>query len=169
MNNSLSYKLILITIILSLIAFVLPLIGFDAHLANTVFSLTISVGQILALMLLLKNGTLLNSQWIKLIFVFVVVIIASAVFKWIHWAFAPELLLIGTSGVSIVYIIFFLSKKTKDFLAIVKVIWVPIAFLGGALIVLKLIPDYFIWLSTFILWLAVLIDYFQVKKELTER
>ncbi len=53
MNNSISYKLILVTIVISLVAFVLPLIGFDELLANTVFSLTISIGQILSVMLLL--------------------------------------------------------------------------------------------------------------------
>jgi hypothetical protein len=169
MNNSLSYKLILISIILSLIVFTLPLIGFDAQLANTIFSLTISIGQILSVMLLLKNGTLLSSPYFKGVLFFMLVLVVSAIYKWIHYTFAQELLLIGATGVVSVYFIFFLIKKPKDLLSILKALWAITAFVGSALIFLKVIPTYSMWVSTFILFIAVGVFYRKDKQSITEK
>jgi hypothetical protein len=79
------------------------------------------------------------------------------------------LLLIGATGVVSVYFIFFLIKKPKDLLSILKALWAITAFVGSALIFLKVIPTYSMWVSTFILFIAVGVFYRKDKQSITEK
>ena len=93
----------------------------------------------------------------------------SALFKWLHLALSQELLLIGAIGVTVVYLLYAAKKERHHLLEILKISWVPSAFIGSALIFLKVVPANWIWVPTLILIFSVFVFYRQEKQSLKEK
>jgi len=169
MNNNFLLKSIAFLFLIALVCLLLPWLGLPSNMANGIFSLSISVGQILSVMLLLKNGSFLNSSRFKVILVFLVFIMIAVLFKMLHLKFADLLIIFSSCGLALVYIVYFFTKKPKDLLSVLKVIWAITSFIGGALVVLRLIPEYYLWVATILLWLAVFVFYLEDRKKITEK
>jgi hypothetical protein len=95
----------------------------------------LSFANVIALITLLINGTLIDSQKFKIIKIAIGVTILGAILKIIHMPGGNETLAVGSAGITITYVLHFSSKARKAILDILKLLTVlllimPFAFVS---------------------------------------
>lgn len=123
--------IILIILIIAIIGEVL--LYYNVHDLDSLQRIISAFGRLAALIILLKEGSLIKSKlFITLMVLLIITSVAGFLIKILHWAGADLMIMIGLSGISLVYIIHFLLKKAKKLTDYLKVIWL-LSFSMGAL------------------------------------
>lgn len=97
----------------------------EAHLFAKMGTLCL---QVFAIILLLKNGTLINKVYFKILIAFLFIILVAFIFKIMHWPNVKLIFSAGTIGVVSVYLYHFIKKTVRKRLDIIKLIWVLLIF-----------------------------------------
>jgi|GEM_PF-2814532 len=90
--------------------------------------------EILALILMMLNGTFVQSPYFRISLFVGVGAIAGLALKILHLPGADETIMLSFSALPILYLIHFLSKKSKDLLDVLKLVTVFSFFIGAELI-----------------------------------
>ena len=122
--------IILIILIIAIIGEVL--LYYNVHDLDSLQRIISAFGRLAALIILLKEGSLMKSKMFITLMVLLIISVAGFLIKILHWAGADLMIMIGLSGISLVYIIHFLLKKAKKLTDYLKVIWL-LSFSMGAL------------------------------------
>lgn len=150
--------LILIFLTVSLITLFYPFNHY-AELYST------SAAEITALILMIGNGTFMNTRYYTAFRVVIGLVIIGALLKILHLTGADQILLISLSAAPVVYIAYFIAKKEKRLLDVLKVITAVSFFLFAVIKLLHLVspermfklqvvPHALFWI-TFICFVAV--------------
>jgi hypothetical protein len=97
------------------------------------------IAENLGLIMMLVNGTFMHTRYFQIAKALVCVIVLGALFKILHYAGADQLLLFPFPILWLLYVIHFISKKTKNFLDILKVIMLLAVLLPQPLVILHMI------------------------------
>jgi hypothetical protein len=128
-----------------------------------------AIGRIGALILLLRQGTLVNSKpFFQLILVFLGLTVIGALMKIMHWPFASPILLIGLVCTPIIYVLHFLKKHSKHRLDVLKLTWVIIFYTRAIFAILHIPFTYEMQSMEGILFLIMFAD-FAYKQYLTSK
>jgi len=128
----------------------------NAELGTTLLTWGIGLGQLLSLVLLVTNGTILGTVYAKIILPLYGLLLVGMFFKISHYPWANELLWGSLAGIALTYAVRFARKKRKGRLAVLKLLWVLAACGSSLLILLHLVPREAAYLAPMLLWLAVL-------------
>ena len=152
-----------IFIILIQFALITAAIGFIMHkitpangLGETLLSSGFNIGHLLALLLLMRNGTIYKTIYWRIIQFSFVLTVLGAMFKVMHWPFAGPMLFISFLSIVLTYAVRFINKKEKRRLDILKFIWVLSYYTGATLIIQHWGPYEVAYFSLGILWLMVI-------------
>ena len=128
----------------------------SADPGTTLLTWGIGVGQLLSLVLLVTNGTILGTVYAKIILLLYGLLLVGIFFRVSHYFWADELLWGSLVGIALTYAVRFVRKKRKGRLAVLKLLWV-LAFCGSSLLILlHLAPRQAAYVAPMLLWLAVL-------------
>ncbi len=112
--------------------------------------------QIFCLILIISRGHIVGSVHGYMLLITLGILSTGVVFKILHLKFGNEFIVLGTFSLSLIYFIWFLSKRTKGLLDILKLIWVLSLCIIKTLMILhylspeyNLIPIGFFWLMFF--------------------
>ena len=97
------------------------------------------VAKSLGVIMMLVNGTFMNSRYFQLAKALVCVIVLGALFKILHYAGADQLLLYPFPVLWVLYVVHFISKKPKTILDVLKVIMLLALLLPWPLVALHMI------------------------------
>lgn len=124
--------------------------------ANPLLTWGLGLGQLLGVVLLVANGTILGTVYAKLLLPLCGLLLASVVFKISHLPWASEMLWGSLGGIALTYSIWFGRKPQKDRLDVLKLLW-ALASCGSALLILLYrAPREVAYVAPMLLWLAVL-------------
>lgn len=116
----------------------------------------LTVGQASGILLLLRNGTILTTIYLKIICLLFCFVITGTMIKIMHWKFADIILLASLVSIAITYLIRFILKKKKSILDFLKVFWVTVAFISSALFLIHFISKEMLYLGNVFLWVAII-------------
>lgn len=136
----------------------------------TIFNIGILAGQFSGLYLLIRNGTITQTIYWKIILFCFGVTTIGAMFKIMHWPLGNIFFISGFLIIAITYLIRFRNKKVKARLDILKLLWVLTTFILASLIILHLISQPFSYIGVGLLWITI-IDFIvseTIKNKLTE-
>jgi hypothetical protein len=91
-----------------------------------------SIAQWIGLILLVTNGTLLQTSYWKIIVACCVMVVVSLLLKIIHSPLGHELFVASSIVIVLVYTVRFLQKKQKNLLDWLKYFWICSWLLSGA-------------------------------------
>lgn len=114
------------------------------------------LGQLLSLLLLVTNGTILSTAYVKIILLLGGLLFFGVCFKILHWLGADYLLWGALAGIALTYSIRFIRKKAKGQLDILKLLLVLAASISSLLTIMHLAPREAAYLTPMLLWLTVL-------------
>lgn len=154
------------TFIILGIFFLIYIIGgllyiFDNPLGWLVFDIGLIPGFIVGLILLIKNGTIISTMYLKLILVFIMLTLVGTFFKVSHWPFGLIIQTGSLLSIGLIYLIWFINKKDKKLLDILKLLWVITTSVLASLIGLSLIPSFYAHIGL-IVFLVTITDYYIV-------
>lgn len=139
MKNKIFLILIGIGLLITLAGlFMLMVTNFES--GTMLLSSGLSIVNLLGLILLIKNGSILKTIYFKIISLFITIVIFGAMFKIMHWPGATILLMIGLIGIPIVYIFRFINKPAKAPLDVLKLLWVVISYTTTLAVVMHWLP-----------------------------
>lgn len=124
--------------------------------ANPLLTWGLGLGQLLGVVLLVANGTILGTVYAKLLLPLCGLLLASVVFKISHLPWASEMLWGSLGGIALTYSIWFGRKPQKDRLDVLKLLWVLASCGSALLILLYRAPREVAYVAPMLLWLAVL-------------
>ena len=156
LSNKLYLILIQISLIVAAIGLVLNNFTNAIGLGETLLNYGFNIGHLLALLLLMKNGTIYKTTYWRIIQFSFGLTILGAMFKIMHWPFAGPILLTSFLSIVITYTIRFYNKKEKRRLDILKFIWVLSYYTGATLIIQHWGPYEVAYFSLGILWLMII-------------
>lgn len=116
----------------------------------------LGLGQLLGLLLLVQNGTILGTAYAKILLLLGGLLLIGVTFKILHWLGADPLLWGSLVGIAGTYSIRFIRKKSKGQLDIVKLLWVLAASGSALLLFLHLAPREVAYVAPTLFWLMVL-------------
>ncbi len=88
----------------------------------------------LCISLLIRYGTVLKGKFRGVFLVLLGISLIGALFKIQHWPFSGTMLIAGSAGLMVVYVLHFLNKRSKNLLDILKLSWVILAVLDTILL-----------------------------------
>ena len=154
MKNKQTYIILTILFLTYIIGGLLYL--FDNPLGWLVYDIGLIPGVILGLIMLIKNGTIISTTYFKLILAFIVLTFIGAFFKVSHWPFGQIILTGSLISIGLVYLIWFVNKKNKSLLDILKLLWVITASGLASLIGLGLIPSFYAHVGPVLFWTTII-------------
>lgn len=104
-----------------------------AILSLPLLSLAGIIFTILVISFLAKNGHFFNSNWFVRCKIAIPFILIGALFKIQHYPFASTLLIAGFAIVLVCYLSYFITKKDKNIIDVLKLLWVITEITGRAL------------------------------------
>lgn len=169
------------TLIFILLFFLAGLVGeiaialnIDFLYRNWLTQYGILAAKLLAIMLMLAYGSLLNSK-IKYVFgISAIVFLIGVWAKILHLPLADILILIGCYSMIVIYAVFFFTKKQKLVSDYLKLVWVGVQFGAAPLFLMKLIgiealvaADFtFLFLFVVYMWEQWKLDKLQEEEEI---
>jgi hypothetical protein len=105
-----------------------------SDIGSQFYMVTLTMGQLIAIFILLKNGSLIKSKYWGWMKAFIGLHLIGIVFKILHWGFADLIHLISLILIGITYTLHFIGKDKKHPLDVLKVAWVLVATIGGLLL-----------------------------------
>lgn len=130
----------------------------------------IGLGQLLSLVLLVTNGTILGTIYAQIILPLYGLLLVGVLFKITHWLGADFMLWGALAGIALTYAVRFARKSPKGQLDVLKLLWVLASCGSALLIILHLAPREAAYLGPMLLWLAVLnFLYLESKKRSASR
>jgi len=115
---------------------------------NILFTISLAIAEWLALMLMLINGTLIKTPYMKAMYILIALVILGSVFKILHLTGADEILMISMISVPALYTLHFFLKKRKSLLDVLKELTVLTHFTISSLTILHIIPIELVWGAT---------------------
>jgi len=114
-----------ILLLLAGLSFVL-LLNYNHFYSSTWFVIGViaTILQLVGLNMILKESTLLFTNYFRFISLCFAVYIVGALFKIMHWYGSDQLLLFSIAGVGIIYFFRTINKKPKYLLDVIKCVWV---------------------------------------------
>lgn len=91
---------------------------------KSVFTITNFIAYLVAIVLLVENGTLIRSRLFYFMLISIMCIITGFLFKVQHWPQALEILVLGLSLCLCVYLVHFFRKSNHFTLDYLKLVWV---------------------------------------------
>jgi hypothetical protein len=128
----------------------------NTDMGTTLLTWGLGLGQLLSLVLLVSNGTILGTVYAKIILPLYGLLLVGVVFKISHLPWANELLWGALGGIALTYSIRFGHKPQKSRLDLLKLLWVLACCGSALLILLHLAPREAAYVAPMLLWLAVL-------------
>ncbi|MGI4759759.1 MAG: hypothetical protein ACRYF0_03570 [Janthinobacterium lividum] len=128
----------------------------SANSGNLLLTWGIGLGQLLGLLLLVRNGTILGTAYAKIILLLYGLLLIGVTFKILHWLGADYLLGSALAGIALTYTIRFIRKQSKGQLDSLKLLLVLAACGSSLLILSHLAPREAAYVAPTLLWLAVL-------------
>ncbi|MES2575249.1 MAG: hypothetical protein V4572_09925 [Bacteroidota bacterium] len=160
MNNRIFLIIIGIGILSSFIGITLTYTSSDyetIELGRTTFDYGLRISSLIGLIMLLYNGTFVNTKYFKIVQVIVALVIVGALLRIMHWIpYTDHIIIIGLIGIAISYFLSFLNKPIKKRLDYLKLTWVITTYTLASLILLHLINREYSELGTYILWLTII-------------
>jgi hypothetical protein len=119
MSNKTTLFLIGTLLLVGILGFVLP-----GDSPNKVTQFGLGAAHLIALYMLINNGTLRSTWFWFLILGCVLLALLGAMFKIMHWPYANMMLLAGLCSIGLAYLASFLRKPSKGIFDVLKLIWV---------------------------------------------
>jgi hypothetical protein len=157
-KNKTALTLIGISIIAIVFGSILDLIIPGHDLANILLYSGLLTGQLLGLIMLILNGSIMNTIYWKIIQFCLGIAIIGVLFKIQHWVGSNIIITISFISIVITYAIRFINKPHKGHLDILKVLYVTAAYTCSLLIFQHLIPKDFMTIAHGLFWIT-LIDF----------
>lgn len=123
--------------------------------ANLILYIGLNGGQLIGLVLLINNGTLMKTIYGRIISFGIGILIIGVLFKIMHWPGYPLILLIAVLLIVTTYSVRFLKKKEKKRLDILKFLWVIIGYSITIMILQHWISDEYSIVAQILFWLAL--------------
>jgi len=118
-------------LVVGLFSYYLNSYYFQNATLDTLLGLVNAIARIWAIVILIRNGTLLKTHPLyQLILFFFGIAIIGNLFKLQHWPYSNVILVLGLLGIPIIYAIRFIKKQNKNALDLLKFIWVTVLFIG---------------------------------------
>jgi len=162
LKNKTALILIGISVLLIISGLILDYIIPENEYSDLLIIIGLSSGQLVGLIMMVRNGTLMNTTYWKFINFCIGITIVGALFKIQHWPGSNIILLAASIGITITYAIRFFIKTKKEHLDILKFTWVTTSYSSSVLVILHLISREFMTISYVIFWLT-LIDFVVIK------
>jgi len=89
---------------------------------NKLLLLSYSLAEIMALIMMLANGTFSDRSYFNAAYALIGMTILGAMFKILHWTGADQLLILCPAALVILYVIHFITKPAKDVQDILKLL-----------------------------------------------
>lgn len=156
MKNKISFIAIIIFLLVSITGLFLIEFSLQKKLGETLNTIGLSFAQLIGLIMLVTNGTILTTKIFRTIQVGIGFLIIGAMFKIMHWPGASIILLVSMFTIAITYLVRFIYKKNKNRLDVLKLLWVLFSYIGGFLILMHIIPSEYSNIAHVILWLAII-------------
>lgn len=139
-----------VAVLVLLVGFFIPANERYAVLADTAFLFA-------GVVLLLKNGSFLQSKYVRFLNLSFAIFLAAILFKILHLPGADVLLIIFPIAVTSTYTIWFISKPSKQILDVLKLFWVPVFLTSVIVKMLRQPYSMELYLAQLILFVAMLI------------
>jgi len=156
MKNKISLLTIIVFLSVSLSGLFIIEFSPQQKLGETLNTIGLSLAQLIGLIMLVTNGTILTTKIFRTIQIGIGFLMIGAIFKIMHWPGASIILLVSMFTIAITYLVRFIYKKNKIRLDVLKLLWVLFAYIGGLFILMHLLPPEFGNLTHLILWLAII-------------
>lgn len=156
MKNKISFIAIIIFLLVSISGLFIIEFSPQKKLGETLNTIGLSLAQLIGLIMLVTNGTILTTKIFRTIQIGIGFLMIGAIFKIMHWPGASIILLVSMFTIAITYLVRFIYKKNKIRLDVLKLLWVLFAYIGGLFILMHLLPPEFGNLTHLILWLAII-------------
>src|SRR5689334_17340531 len=98
-------------LLVSLSGIIITTIDNSVEWGYRMINIGVGVGQLLGLMMMISNGTIMGTLYWKFIIAFLVLTLFGAILKIMHYSYADQSLLAGCLGVAVTYLIRFIAKK----------------------------------------------------------
>jgi hypothetical protein len=141
------------------------LLSGEMHLDSLLFKGGFAIGNIVSIIFLVKNGSIIGTIYFKLIAVFIAAYAIGALLKLRHWPLADEIILFSISGVCITYLVRFLKKQSKTLPDILKLTWLLSASVLTYLLYIRWVDQVWVFIPTLVLWFAVVELIKRLKKD----
>ena len=127
------------------------------------------IAQLLAIVMMLINGTFLKSSLFKFASFAIGLAILGTLFKILHWTGADELLVCSSIALFIVYVVYFILKQNKRRIDVLKVLTLFSLLFTRLAFILHFIPyehkEKLIAVNSAILWLTFLDFFYTARKD----
>jgi len=133
-----------VCLLCSLVGLVLMVVDESTEWGYIMFDAGLIFGQLLGLVMMIQNGTIIGTIYFRVIVAFLAIILFGVLLKILHYDYADQSVLLGSLGIAASYLVRFFAKKEKGHLDFLKLLWVLSAYVGGELIALHFIPRDFI-------------------------
>lgn len=126
------------------------------------------IAQLMGGMYILNTGNVRSEGIFKVLQLFLGMLILGVLFRILHWHYASEVIIVGSVGISITYIIRTFKKTSKQAIDWAKLGWISTVFIGYGLHILQQLPLHsFQYLTLSALLIVLGLDWWQ-RKKLTE-
>jgi hypothetical protein len=109
----------------------------DNNIADSIYYKGYFLAEFCALVLLLRNGTLIKTVYFKFVLFFSTAVFIGVLFKVMHWPGATVLITSGLMGISFAYVVNFFEKIKIRRLDIFKLAWVFFRCAGALFVTLR--------------------------------
>ncbi len=134
------------------------------QLGSQMFDYGMRIGSFVGLILLMVNGTFVNTIYFKIVLGLNTYVIIGVLIKIMHWSYADFILISGMISIASLYSFYFFKKPRKTRLDYFKLIWVFVSYTSVILGLMNMIELEFTKISNYLLWLAI-IDFAVTKKK----
>ncbi len=124
---------------------------------SPIFKFCLGFGSLSCAYVMLKNGTMINSVFFRLIQGLIALLIIGIMFKLMHWPRAGLILVAAFSGIPITYFIWFLKKEKKELEDILKLLWVISRFTIALFVIMHWINNQYVIIPALLLIITYLI------------
>jgi len=110
------------------------LTSFNTYIDGGLMTSTSLLFTLTCLCLLIRNGDMIHSKQFIYIIINISIFILGATFKLMHWSGAMEMIIFSTYGIVLAYLFYFLMKKTRNWIAYLKLLYVASFFIPAQLV-----------------------------------
>lgn len=164
MNNRFAILVIALSLLAAVAGLVLNALVAGSAWGGLLLTYGLAAGQMAGLYLLLRNGTLTGTVYFRIMLGLLGLAIIGVLFTILHWAGGRVLLVGPLVGIALTYTVRFAYKPRKSLLDVLKLLWVLVAYVGGALVSQHLVGREVAYLAQVLLWLAV-VEFVRVGRQ----
>jgi hypothetical protein len=150
-----------ITLILIALALLAAAVGLGLTFSETEYGLGgrllnagSRIAEFLGLILLLRNGTTINTVYFTIFLFCMGFVLIGSLFKIMHWP-GENLLFLSLIAIAVIYTIRFMAKKQKRLLDVLKLLWVITAYVGSAFVMQHWIPRDVLYIGRGLAWITI--------------